>query len=95
MLTACYYPPLMSAIQVKNVPEGLHEALRRRARNEGMTVSDYVLHVLQRDLSLPSQREWLEGLREDEPVHGADVVGALDEARREREEQLDAGTRRR
>lgn len=59
-----------------------------------MTPGDYVVHVLRRDLSLPSQREWLEGLGEDEPVHGVDVAGALDEARREREERLDAATRR-
>ena len=35
----------MGAIQVKDVPEELHEALRRRAIQEGMSLADYVLDL--------------------------------------------------
>jgi len=35
----------VSAIQVKNVPAGLHEQLRERARAEGRNISEYVLDV--------------------------------------------------
>jgi predicted nucleic acid-binding protein len=45
----------MGAIQVKEVPEELHEALRRRAVQEGMTLADYVLDLIRRDLGLPRQ----------------------------------------
>jgi plasmid stability protein len=48
---------LSSAIQVKNVPENLHEALRRRAARV-------------RDLALPSEAEWLEELRAQPTMTG-------------------------
>jgi hypothetical protein len=41
-------------------PEELHEALRRRAVEEGMSLADYVLDLIRRDLGLPSRREWFE-----------------------------------
>lgn len=53
----------MGAIQVKNVPDDLHRALRARAAAEGLDLQDYVLDVLRRDLVVPSQRQWLDDLR--------------------------------
>jgi hypothetical protein len=82
----------MGAIQVKDVPEELHEALRRRAIQEGMTLADYVLDLIRRDLGLPSRREWLERLATREPVDlepGA-IAEALHAAREERAAQIDA-----
>jgi hypothetical protein len=81
----------MSAIQVKDVPADLHERLRRRARAEGRSLSDYVLYLIQRDLALPTMREWLEGLKEDEPVTGIsseDIVATIHEGRDERDAQI-------
>ena len=82
----------MGAIQVKDVPEELHEALRRRAIQEGMTLADYVLDLIRRDLGLPSRREWFERLATREPVDISrqDILEALDDARAEREAQLAA-----
>ena len=82
----------MGAIQVKDVPEELHEALRRRAGEQGMTLADYVLDLIRRDLGLPSRREWLERLATREPVDISreDILEALDDARAEREAQLAA-----
>jgi len=83
---------LMGAIQVKDVPEELHEALRRRAIQEGMTMADYVLDLIRRDLGLPSRREWFERLATREPANlraGA-AAEALHAARAEREAQLAA-----
>lgn len=77
----------MSNIQIKRVPEHLHEAVRRRATGEGMTVSDYLLHLIERDLALPSRREWLERLATRRPVD-VNVVAALDAARAERDDEL-------
>jgi antitoxin FitA len=67
MLPACY-SKVMSFIQVKNVPDDLHEAVRRRAAIEGMTVSAYVLDLLRRDLALPSRQEWMARLATRQPV---------------------------
>ncbi|HET9556693.1 MAG TPA: hypothetical protein VFS70_06115, partial [Actinomycetota bacterium] len=70
----------------------LHQALRRRAIQEGMTLADYVLDLIRRDLGLPSRREWLERLATREPVDLGpdDVVEALQAARAEREAQIAA-----
>ncbi|MGA7703271.1 MAG: hypothetical protein WB998_00080 [Solirubrobacteraceae bacterium] len=88
----------MSAIQVKNVPDELHERLRARARAEGRSMSDYVLYLLERDLALPTMREWLERLKEDEPVTGVsseDILTALHEGRAERDAQIQRAISRR
>ncbi len=81
----------MSAIQIKNVPPELHQRLRERARREGRNLSDYVLSVLERDLATPTTREWLERLREDEPVKdigSEEILDALHAGRIEREERI-------
>lgn len=82
---------VMSAIQIKNVPPELHNRLRERARREGRNLSEYALGVLERDLAVPTTREWLERLRQDEPVQGigsGDVVSLIHEGRAERDEQI-------
>ena len=81
----------MAALQIKNVPPDLHERLRERARREGRNMSEYALEVLERDLSVPTTREWLERLRQDEPVQGItseDIVDLIHEGRAERDEQI-------
>lgn len=93
MPEACY-GHAMSAIQVKNLPESLHAELRRRAAEEGMTLSEYVLDVLRRDLTVPGQRQWLERLASRQPVGTTGALGALDEARGEREAELGDARRR-
>jgi plasmid stability protein len=81
----------MGAIQVKDVPEELHEALRRRAIEEGMSLADYVLDLIRRDLGLPSRREWFERLATREPVNGdIDIAEEIRAARADRAAQIDA-----
>jgi plasmid stability protein len=80
----------MSAIQIKNVPPELHERLRERARRQGRNLSDYALEVLERDLAAPTTREWLQRLKQDEPVRGItsqDITGLIGEGRAARDEQ--------
>jgi hypothetical protein len=60
---------IMGAIQVKNVPEDLHEALRRRAAEEGMDLQDYLLRLIRRELALPSQHQWLQSLHAQPTLH--------------------------
>lgn len=87
MPTACY-DEAMSHLQIKNVPEATHAELRRRAEQEGMSLRDYVLRLIRRDLDLPSVRDWLAELDELEPAldgeSSADLVAAI---RRERDER--------
>lgn len=76
---------------MKDVPEELHEALRRRAIEEGMSLADYVLDLIRRDLGLPSRREWFERLATREPVNGdIDIAEEIRAARADRAAQIDA-----
>jgi len=80
----------VSAIQVKNVPSDVHRRLRERAHSEGITLSQYVLATLERDLVVPSTREWLDSLSRDPAieVEPGEVARLIREARDERDEQI-------
>jgi antitoxin FitA len=76
----------MSNIQVRNVDEHDHEALRRRAESVGMSISQYVLELIRRDLRRPARAEWLTMLR-SLPATGLSheaTMAVLDEGRNER-----------
>jgi plasmid stability protein len=45
----------MANIQVKNVPEKLHNQLRRYAREQGRTLGEIILEAIEREVS---RREW-------------------------------------
>lgn len=53
----------MSNIQIKDVPKAMHDQLRKRAEQANMTLRDYVLGLIDRDLALPSKAEWLRSIR--------------------------------
>jgi plasmid stability protein len=75
----------MANLQVKDLPDELHDALRRRAEEEGTTLSALVTRLLRRELALPSTAAWLDELRR-RPTHGnVDVLWALDGVRDEQE----------
>lgn len=54
MPRACYRF-YMANIQVKNIPEKLHNRLRRYAREQECTLGEIVLEAIQREVS---RREW-------------------------------------
>jgi antitoxin FitA len=81
----------VSAIQIKNVSEDVHAKLRDRARRQGRTLSEYVRRLIEIDLALPTTEEWLERVRQREPVRGIAgerIVELIHEGRRERDEQI-------
>ena len=49
----------MANLQVRNIPDALHERLRRFARSNNSTMSAFVLSALERELA---SREWQERL---------------------------------
>ena len=71
----------MTNLQVKNLPDDLHDELRKRAQRQHTTISDLVTQLLRRELSRPSMDEWLAEVRKLPRHEGIDVLGALDEAR--------------
>ena len=75
----------MSSIQIRNVPEQLHEQLKVRAARQGRSLSDYLLEELRVAADRPSMREWLDALdalppAECMPTPAAHVIA--DERRR-------------
>lgn len=55
-------------IQIRNVPEALHEEYRRRAAEARMTLSDYLLAELERGAQKPTLAQWMKRLETREPV---------------------------
>ncbi|MGI9119487.1 MAG: hypothetical protein ACR2G7_05095 [Acidimicrobiales bacterium] len=58
----------MGNLQIKDLPEEVHEELRRRARLEGMTVRSYVQRMIEADQALPPRSEWFARVRAQRPV---------------------------
>jgi len=54
-MLAAYYLALMANIQVKNIPERLHNKLRRYARDQEITIGEIVLEAIQREVA---RRDW-------------------------------------
>ncbi len=89
MPEACYCHAVGS-IQIKNAPEHLHEQVRARAAERSMTVRDYILDVVRRDLARPTLDTWLERVRSGPKTDvGTDEVATLiRDGRDEREAEL-------
>jgi len=55
-------------LQIRDVPDELHEALRQRAARRGLTLRQYTLAVLREHCQQPTLDEWLDGLSRLPPV---------------------------
>jgi hypothetical protein len=63
----------MATLQVKRVPDDLYQRARDRAAAEGISLSEYVLRTLRRDLRLAPLREWVADVRLNPLPIGDDV----------------------
>jgi plasmid stability protein len=69
-------------IQVRNVPDRLHRELVRRARARGVTLTDYLEDILEREVSRPPAEEVFERIARRTPVDlGRSVAEILREER--------------
>jgi antitoxin FitA len=55
-------------IQVRDVPESVHNTLKSRAAREGMSLSDFIKRELERTAERPTMREWLERTQQTKPI---------------------------
>ena len=55
-------------IQVRNVPDQLHRELVKRARARGMTLTDYVEEILEREIARPPREDVFDRIRNAKPV---------------------------
>ena len=51
-------------IQIRNVPTALHRKLKARAAMAGMSLSEYLLRLAERDAEKPTLQEWLALVRQ-------------------------------
>ena len=79
---------VVAHLQIKNVPPELHEALRQRAADDGFTLSQCLIRVLEHEVSVPSQRVWLDRQRRAPVISGVDTARAARETREGREREL-------
>ena len=84
MRTSCY-SHAMANLQVKNIPESLHERLRRYATGNSRTISSLVLTAVERELERLEWREHMARIPETDLGVGAAVLLAEERSRRERE----------
>lgn len=71
-------------IQVRNVPDWLHEELVGRARRSRRSLTDYVQDVLEREVARPPADEVFERIRSRTSVDlGRPAAALIEEERRE------------
>lgn len=76
----------MANLQVKNVPDTLHQRLRRYAQEHKCTLSDVVLIALERELA---RCEWHERLAQRPTTDlGISAASLLEQERQQREQDL-------
>jgi hypothetical protein len=77
MSRTCDHVRNMKMIQIRNVPDDLHRALKVRAAREGTTLSELIMRELPRIANKPSLEEILERIKSREPVNGLETTADL------------------
>lgn len=71
-------------LQVRDIPDPLHEELKHRAESAGRTLTDYVQGILERAVARPPAEELFARIRASEPVDlGCDASELIRQERRE------------
>ena len=82
----------MGNIQIKNVPEELHERARRKAAKRGSSLRDYVLDLIESDLSQKTFAQWVDEMESEpgfaEEITTEQIVESIRKGREERGEHL-------
>lgn len=73
----------MANLQVKNLPEEMHEALRKQARAQHTTISRLVIDAIRDKIDVQEMDNWLDEVRALPRHDDIDVLATLDEVRDE------------
>lgn len=78
-------------LQIRGIPVKTRDALRRKAVSKGVSMSQYLIDLIQRDIEKLPLDEWLALVRTDPPVDlGRPAADILREVRDERDAHWDA-----
>jgi post-segregation antitoxin (ccd killing protein) len=69
----------MANLRVKDLPDALHAALRRRALAERVSLSRLVTGMIERELRVAAMNDWLRGNRQASPRLDLDTAALIDE----------------
>ena len=76
----------MANLQVKNLPDALHQRLRSYAQKHHRTISDIALAALEREMA---RQEWHERLAQRPATDlGGSAASLLEQEREQREKEL-------
>jgi antitoxin FitA len=70
-------------VQIRNVPDEIHRRLKARAALAGLSISEYLLHDIERSLERPTRSELLDRLNGRSRVEPVESVAAAVTAERE------------
>jgi antitoxin FitA len=59
---------MSKTIKLRNVPDRLHQELVTRAKARGLTLSEFIEEILEREVGRPPLHEVYERIRSSEPV---------------------------
>lgn len=78
-------------IQVRNVPDKLHRALKVRAAQQGKSLSAFLIEELERLASIPTREEMLARLQSRSRIDlsADEIVRIIKEGRDERDDERD------
>lgn len=80
-------------IQVRNVPDKLHRELTKRAKAEGLTLTDYIQRLLEREVARPTVAEVFARIDARERVNlGRPAAELIREERADRDASMAART---
>ena len=85
-------------LQVRNLPDDVHAKLKQRAKDEGLSLSEFVARELAALVSTKSNREiveWAKAHRILNAVTTEDIVQAIHDGRQERDDAIWSSIHRR
>ncbi|MBY0423971.1 MAG: hypothetical protein K2Q06_16835 [Parvularculaceae bacterium] len=64
-------------VQIRSLPEATHRQLKSRAAGEGLSISDYLKRLIERDLRKPTWTEFDAKMRKLKPVAPAEPAAQM------------------
>ena len=64
-------------VQIRNLPEAEHRKLKQRAAAQGMTITDYVKRLIERDLTKPDWHDIAKRVQAMPPLELAESSAAM------------------
>jgi hypothetical protein len=83
--------PKTTDLQIRGIPVKTRDALRRKAQSKGLSMSQYLVDLIRRDVDKLPLDEWIAMVRKDPPVDlGSSAAEILRELHDEEDARWDA-----